>query len=309
MPGRTIIFRGAATGMTDVPRCHAGFRPFCTGLLALVLLGCAMLGSVQAADVRAGAAAPSTATLPGPDEGGVKLEVGDVVEVSMVGRPELTTTTRVSPQGHLEVPLAGSIPVLGVSLESAAERVATAYREGEFFVDPEVHVALVVPRPQPISVGGEVMQPGRIQFVKDLSVRDAVARLGGLTPRAAEVAYILRFSGSEGVPVRIEVDLANPDFAAGSRNVILLAGDRLEVLAAPRFTIQGAVANPNAYPLRRGVTVSAAIDAAGGLSERGSRKRVQIRRKDGAGRVRDIDAEMEDLVQANDVIEVKERRF
>ncbi|MGQ0620232.1 MAG: SLBB domain-containing protein [Panacagrimonas sp.] len=284
--------------MVVVPRCHAGLPPLCSGLLALVWLGCAAIGSVQAA----------TST-PASDAGGVKLEVADVVELSVVGRPELTTTIKVSEVGQLEVPLAGSIPVLGISLEAAAERVATAYREGEFFVDPDVRIALVVPRLPPISVGGEVVQPGRLAFVKDLTVKDAVARVGGLTPQAAEVAYILRFSGSEGIPVRIEVDLANPDFAAGSRNVVLLAGDRLEVLAAPRFTIQGAVRNPSAYALRRGVTVNLAIEAAGGLTERGSRKRVEIRRKDGSGRVRLIDAEIDDLVQANDVIEVKERRF
>lgn len=300
--------------MVDFPLYRAGFAPFCTRLLAALLLACTMPGpgaGAQAAAAAPGrpAAAAAKPADPGSDASDLRLEAGDTVELSMVGRPELTIKTKVSDEGNLDVPLAGSVPVLGASLATAAERVATAYREGEFFIDPEVHITLAVPRPEQIGVGGEVVHPGVVTLVRNLSVKDAVALVGGVTPRAAEVAYILRRSVAGSAPVRIEVDLVNAGFALNSQNVILLAGDRLEVPPSPRFEVQGAVRNPASYSLRRGMTVSQAIEAAGGLNGRGSSRRVAILRKDATGTVRELDADTGNVVQANDVIRVKERLF
>ena len=52
-----------------------------------------------------------------------------------------------------------------------------------------------------------------------------------------------------------------------------------------------------------------AISVGGGLTERGSETRVQLRRSDEQGRTRTRSVDLTDFVQPDDVIFVKERLF
>lgn len=237
----------------------------------------------------------------------VTLAAGDVVTMSVFGRPELTTTVYVSDGGAIDVPLAGSIPVSGLSPAEAAERVATAYREGEYLVDPQVNIVLAAIRSQQISVVGEVARPGRFPIDTRTSVLDALAQAGGIGPLGAEKAFILR-RGKDGVD-RFEVDLRDL-LAAGSGQVVeLRAGDTLVVPKAPLFYIYGEVQRPNSYPLRTEMSVIEAVSVAGGLTPRGSAGRIEIKRKLKDGKFKRFDADIDDAVAPEDVINVRERIF
>jgi len=63
------------------------------------------------------------------------------------------------------------------------------------------------------------------------------------------------------------------------------------------------------YKLERGMTVSRAISAGGGLTTRGSERRVVIKRKDKSGKEQHYSAKGSDLLQADDVLMVKEGLF
>ena len=237
----------------------------------------------------------------------VTLAAGDVVTMSVFGRPELTTTVYVSDGGAIDVPLAGSIPVSGLSPAEAAERVATAYREGEYLVDPQVNIVLAAIRSQQISVVGEVARPGRFPIDTRTSVLDALAQAGGIGPLGSEKAYILR-RGKDGVD-RFEVDLKDL-LAAGSGQVVeLRAGDTIVVPKAPLFYIYGEVQRPNSYPLRSSMSVIEAVSVAGGLTPRGSAGRIEIKRKLKDGKFKRFDADIDDSVEPEDVINVRERIF
>lgn len=281
-------------------------------VLALCLLATARAQSESAPEpgatqpvVTAPADVPSAAEEDAP----IRLEVGDTVAITVVGMPELETTTRVAADGRIEVPLVGQIPVLGVSLTTAGERVATAYREGEFLVDPDVRVVLAVPRPLPIQVLGEVLRPGAIRFVAPLSVADALRQAGGTTSSAHDTAVILRRAGAGQPATRIEVDLGASGLSAAGASTMLVAGDQLEVPPAPRFVVRGAVREAGNFPLRRGTTVAVAIETAGGLDDKGSLRRIEILRRGPSGLTEVREAEPGDVVQPNDEINVKERWF
>ena len=68
----------------------------------------------------------------------------------------------------------------------------------------------------------------------------------------------------------------------------------------------GFVKTPGSFVLRRGMTVQQAIAEAGGLTERGSTRRIKITRNVN-GKDVDVDARMSDLIRANDTIKVPQR--
>jgi len=241
------------------------------------------------------------------DQATVTLAPGDSVTMTVFGRPELTLTGYVSDSGMIDVPLAGSIPVAGLSPTQAAERVATAYREGEYLIDPQVNIVLAAMRSQQISVVGEVSRPGRFPMDTRTTILDALAQAGGISPLGAERAFILRRS-MDGVE-RFEVDLQDLLSAGSGQVVQIRAGDTIVVPKAPLFYIYGEVARPGAFPLRSKITVIEAISIAGGLTPRGSSRRIEIKRRLKDGKSLRSDAEIDDEVMAEDVINVKERLF
>lgn len=237
----------------------------------------------------------------------VVLAPGDLITVSVFGQPDLTATVYVSDGGAIDVPLAGSIPVSGLSPVEAAERVATAYREGEYLNDPQVNIVLSGLRSQQISVVGEVVKPGRFPIDTRTSILDALAQAGGITDKGEQRAFILR--RREGGVDRYEVDLDDL-LSAGSGQVIeLRAGDTIVVPKAQLFYVYGAISKPGAYALKDEMTVIEAIAIAGGLTDRGSTRRVRIKRKVEGGKSKTLNVDLEDEVRADDVINVRERLF
>lgn len=305
----TVLRRGFSRLLAFVP------------VLSALLLGAAVLAEPASAASQAPVGFPADAAVPnnlppdalpvappsGPNAVTMTLAVGDVITMSVFGRPELTTTVYVSDGGTIDVPLAGSIPVAGLSPAAASERVATAYREGQYLVDPQVNIVLAAFRSQQISVLGEVARPGRFPMETRTSVLDALAQAGGVTEHGANRAFILRRSQA-GVD-RFEVDLDDLLSSGSGQVVELRAGDTVVVPRAQLFYIYGEVQRPNSYALRPGMTVIEAISLAGGLTQRGSSRRVQIKRKSKNGTLKNLDAEVDDPILADDVVNVRERIF
>lgn len=241
------------------------------------------------------------------DQATVTLASGDSVTVSVFGRPELATTVFVSDSGTIDVPLVGSIPVAGLSPGDAGERIATAYREGEYLVDPQVNVVLAALRSQQISIVGEVVRPGRFPIDTRMTILDALAQAGGIAAQGAERAFILR--RKEGGVDRFEVDLRDLLSAGSGQVVQLRAGDTIVVPKAPLYYIYGEIAKPGPYPLKSAMTLIEATSIAGGITLRGSTRRIEIKRKNKDGKMQRINADIDDPVMPDDVINVRERIF
>src|SRR5688572_13215661 len=65
-----------------------------------------------------------------------RLGPGDSLRVSVWNRPELLTEADVAPDGRFALQLAGVVPLAGLTLEEAADRLATSLKE--FVRDPIV---------------------------------------------------------------------------------------------------------------------------------------------------------------------------
>ena len=66
--------------------------------------------------------------------------------------------------------------------------------------------------------------------------------------------------------------------------------------------------NPGSYVLDTGTTVSQAIVLAGGLSERGTDRRIKVTRVVD-GKTVDVSVELDDRLQPNDEIKIRARFF
>ncbi len=91
-----------------------------------------------------------------------------------------------------------------------------------------------------------------------------------------------------------------------SKNVTIRDGDTIFVPKAERFFVIGLVRNPGSYVLERNMTVLQAISTAGGISERGSNRRLRIVRIVDNKR-KELDAKPTDIVTAGDTIVVRQR--
>ena len=267
--------------------------PF-AALLAVVMLLLLRVTAVAAAE-----AAPAGQEHPG------LLGVGDWVSIQITGQPD--ATGYVGTDGNITVPLVGAVPVAGIAAPVAAARVAKALKDGGFFVDPHVTVQVTQPQTQSVSVVGEVETQGRYSVTPRTTVVDLLAQAGGLKETAGDVGYVLR-KDETGRTTRIPVNLNVLADSEGSTTP-LLGGDSLLVPRAEHFSIEGEVATPGRYRIEAGMTVMQAIARAGGITERGSERRITLKRADKPGHYKTLSAKPGDPVQPDDIIRVKESIF
>ncbi|MEH1943744.1 MAG: SLBB domain-containing protein [Nostoc sp.] len=83
---------------------------------------------------------------------------GDLIRVNVFEVPEYTGEYQIPPGGAINLPLIGSVSVLGLTSEQAADEIARRY--ARFLKRPLISVNLLSPRPINIFVAGEVTRPG-----------------------------------------------------------------------------------------------------------------------------------------------------
>ena len=295
-----------------------------TALVAIALVGCASTPTADnaAIEMKDAAIAPPTmhnavfrTELPKkPDavdqdaEPLFKLGPGDAVSVQVFGQPGMSTTTYVTDQGTIDIPLAGPVKVEGLSPSKAAQRVQFALRDGQFLNDPHVTITLSSFKSQQVSVLGEVHTPGRFPIESRTTPLDLLAQSGGPTENASDIVYVLRPDGKGNV-ARYVVDLNELRAGGTLPQLALRGGDSLYVPKADQFYIYGEVHTPNMYRLEPGMTVLQAIARGGGITPRGSPSRIEVSRHTEDGKLVTVSVKPTDPVQPNDVIRVKERIF
>ena len=122
--------------------------------------------------------------------GEYRLHSGDVLEIAVVGMPELKQRVTVQVDGGISLPLLGTITVAGATIADARAKIqaglatkvfrhtGTDGRERPVVIKyDEVSAAVVEYRP--IYVHGEVMKPGELTYRPNMTVRQAVGAAGG----------------------------------------------------------------------------------------------------------------------------------
>ena len=90
---------------------------------------------------------------------------------------------------------------------------------------------------------------------------------------------------------------------------MLKGGETVYVDRAPMFYIYGEVTRAGAYKVEPNMSVMQAIAAGGGMTPRGSDRRLKLRRTTADGKWVETDVGLQEAVRADDVIYVREALF
>ncbi|WP_137938318.1 polysaccharide export protein EpsE [Chitinivorax sp. B] len=240
--------------------------------------------------------------------GDYQLGAGDILRISVYGQQDLTTEARVSEAGGVVFPLVGDVAVAGLSAKEAGLRIAEALKRGGFVRQPEVSVLVTQFRSKQVSVLGNVNKPGRYPLETTSSLTDLLAMAGGMASQAADDIVLIQ--RKDGKSVRREIDVLAL-LQQGDRSVdqVMANGDVIYVPRAAVFYIYGEVQRPGAYRLERKMTVAQALSLGGGVGPRGSEGRIVVKRRDAKGVLQTVSISVDDLIQSDDVLQVKERVF
>ena len=242
----------------------------------------------------------------------------DVMKITVFNEPTLSNTYRVDNDGSISFPFLGRVKVAGLRVAVIEAQLAKSLAEG-YIKNPQVTVDMEQYRSQSVFIMGEVRVPSKYSLVGNSSLMEALMQAGWVTPTAGfDVLIIHPRSGATRAVLQSELQDINADVTrvnlrdieAGKlpQNIRIQDGDTILVPKALRLTVLGQVRTPGSIVYEPGMTVQAAIAQAGGQTEKGSIRRVKIIRIENNAR-KEVDAELTDLVQPNDIVQINQRLF
>ena len=203
--------------MSTSPTFAPTLAPSPSRRLGALLLAATLASACQSSvpEDMVSAVPPAVVAAAGP----VTLGPNDVVHVGVYGHPELSSPdtlngfgSRVDPEGNLNLPLAGAVPVAGKSLTQAAEAVTAAL--ATYVQEPRVHVTIVEWSARRYYVFGEVAKPGAFVLDRPLNAYQGLTLGGGFTRYADRDEIWLLRPEPRHAPERFRafpIDGATPD--------------------------------------------------------------------------------------------------
>jgi polysaccharide export outer membrane protein len=231
----------------------------------------------------------------------------DNLAIIVTDESDLTGKYRVDTDGTISMPYLNRVPVAGLSLAEAQTKIAQLLQAG-YLRNPQVRVEVDQFKSRRVIVTGEVRSAGPIAMTgPTMTLLEALAAAGSPTGNASN-EIIVQHQAVAGEKAPEPVTVSRKDLELGRTDVTLQDGDIINVPVAKRFYISGFVKSTGYYVLDPGTTVSQAIVLAGGLSDRGSDRRIKIKRMVN-GKMLEISAELTDKVLPNDEIRIPSRFF
>ncbi|MCD8488731.1 MAG: polysaccharide export protein [Desertifilum sp.] len=136
-----------------------------------------------------------------------RLGPGDAIGVSVLRFPDLSFQAALDLEGNITVPLLGRVPLTGLTLEEAQERIR--FGLNRFIIDPVVTVSLIGVRPVQVTIAGEVFRPGFYPLNPPF-VSTAILIAGGTTQQADLRDVRVRRILPDGSVIERTLDLFTP---------------------------------------------------------------------------------------------------
>jgi polysaccharide export outer membrane protein len=162
----------------------------------------------------------------GPMEVSPNYVIGaeDNIQVTVWKEGNLSGPLTVRPDGKITLPLVGDVPAAGMTPMSLADDLATRLKK--YITDPLVTVTLTAVNSKHIFLLGEVQHVGPLAMTPNMSVLQAIASSGGLTPYAnSKKIYILR--GEVGSQKKIFFNYKKALKTGDEQGVVLQPGDTI----------------------------------------------------------------------------------
>ena len=238
---------------------------FCT--LALGALLTTSAAQQPATNAAAGSPEPGKTGTPAnlDRDDSLKLGIGDLVETSVYGVPELSVKARIGSNGDIYLPLVDYVHVDGLTPEEAQKLIEKRLSDGGFVNNP--HVTLIIDEysSQTVSVLGQVMRPGPYSVMGEKRLYDVISAAGGLSDRAGKSVVIThRNAPSQPILVKLHegLNLSPED------NVPIRPGDTIVVQRAGVVYVVGDVVRPSGFVMDNDrLSVLQALALAGGANK------------------------------------------
>jgi polysaccharide export outer membrane protein len=248
-----------------------------------------------------------------PDSKDFTVGPEDVMEVQVWDNKDLNQIVFVRPDGKASLPLVGEIQAAGKTVQELQDYLAAVY--AKTIKNAAVTVIIRDIKSRPVYFVGGFGKPGVMQLTRDLTLIQAIALVGGVTPGAdSEKGFVLR--KEKNIPVDFTRLMQTGD---PSQNLKLEPGDSVVAPLADLVYVQGEVKTPGAVKYMQDLTVLMAISQVGGFTPRAAGGRVDILRGKGEKKERirvDVDKvsrapeENPDvLLKPNDIVLVPQRLF
>ena len=204
-------------------------------------------------------------TLTGAVSESYVVGVGDDLVIQFQGGTNDSRTVRVDREGRIVVGALPPIYAAGRSIGSVRRELEAATKRT--LLGTEVFVSLGSVRAITVFVGGEVDRPGQYNLTSMADVGAALALAGGVRRSGSlRNVRVVRAGGGVSVDLYGLIGIGLPPairLRDGDRIIVPVIGDTVAVA--------GAVARPGIYEIRRGTSVGAVLDYAGGaLRPRGN---------------------------------------
>ena len=253
--------------------------------------------------------------------GDYRIGPRDLLEISVFGLDELNRSVRVSEDGKISLPLLGEVEVEELT-KAELERKLSELLEKKYLQNPQVTVFILEHQSKIVSVLGAVGNPGPYELIGHQTLLQIISQAGGFTSEAGNEIIIMRqLDNGENISLRISIDdlILKGD---AKLNIPLQPDDIINVPIDRIVSIYvfGQVRNPGALEVRRSniPTLLQALAQAGGFSERASKRKVLIIRKDDKGKEIKIRVNVKSIInrkkkdiqlKENDVVYVPETVF
>ncbi|EIM28938.1 polysaccharide biosynthesis/export family protein [Microvirga lotononidis] len=170
---------------------------------------------------------------------------GDVIELSVVGLPELRQRATVNMEGQVSLPLIGLVNVAGLTLNDLQSKLrndltnktvrnrAQDGSERAVYIYPE-EITVTIAENRPIYVNGDVSRPGELPYRAKMTIRQAIALAGGLDVMRARAGVD---PAMQEVDLQAEGRLLHAEYLRQQAVVARLSG---ELSGAPSKSADGA---------------------------------------------------------------------
>lgn len=272
---------------------------------------------------------------------------GDVLDVRIFNRPELSGERRVNEAGRIRLPFIEEFQAACLTEAEVSQLIAAKYKK--FLRDPQVDVFVKEYKSLPVAVIGAVNQPARFQLQRRVRLLELLSYAGGPSNRAGTFIHIIHSNDYDfcqnnpsisAAPIEGKPATESEDPDGGKisiltalssvnlrellggkldSNVYIQPGDIVSVPEADQIYVTGAVNRPGAYALTTKITLTQAIGLAGGINMEGAQGRVRLVRQDPNSdkrsemvyNLKDINKrKIEDVtLLPNDIIEVPNSMF
>jgi polysaccharide export outer membrane protein len=229
---------------------------------------------------------------PQEDKNDYIIGTGDLISIKFWQKPEFNTEARVNAVGEIQLPLIGTLQVMGLTTTQLRDNIEDRISLLDSNVN-QVTVLILAYGSKSVYVTGAVKTPGKISFEVIPNLWQIIMEAGGPLPTAQlDEVTVVRGGGTEAGKI-IHVDMTDvlekgklsllPPVYTG--DTIHITGSIIQgstsILPSPLerrdwVYVFGEVAKPGAYGTDKNIDVLDALILAGGPTERANLAKVKL---------------------------------